>query len=63
MNVDFYGARNSKKKNKNEWLCGKQLHFQYNNTTFTLWDCLEIQGPKTLREVIEWIEVSALIYY
>uniref|UniRef100_F1KT25 E1 ubiquitin-activating enzyme n=1 Tax=Ascaris suum TaxID=6253 RepID=F1KT25_ASCSU len=29
---------------------------KYNNTTFTLWDCLEIQGPKTLREVIEWIE-------
>ncbi|VDM48277.1 unnamed protein product, partial [Toxocara canis] len=29
---------------------------KYNDTTFTLWDSIEIQGPKTLKEVISWIE-------
>lgn len=29
---------------------------QYNGKTFTLWDRLEIQGPKTMKEAIEWIQ-------
>ncbi|ETN83338.1 ubiquitin-activating enzyme E1 [Necator americanus] len=29
---------------------------KYNETTFTLWDRLEIQGPKTLQEAVDWIQ-------
>jgi ubiquitin-activating enzyme E1 len=29
-----------------------------NGKDFTLWDRLEIQGPKTLKEVIDWIQVQ-----
>lgn len=29
---------------------------KYNNSTFTLWDRLEIKGPKTLQEAVDWIQ-------
>ncbi|VDK18279.1 unnamed protein product [Anisakis simplex] len=29
---------------------------KYNGQTFTLWDRLEIQGPKSLKELIDWIQ-------
>ncbi|KHJ93885.1 Ubiquitin-activating enzyme e1 protein, partial [Oesophagostomum dentatum] len=31
---------------------------KYNDTAFTLWDRLEIQGPKSLQEAVDWIQVS-----
>lgn len=29
---------------------------KYNDACFTLWDRLEIQGPKTLQEAVDWIQ-------
>ncbi|KJH42215.1 ubiquitin-activating enzyme E1 [Dictyocaulus viviparus] len=29
---------------------------KYDNSTFTLWDRLEIKGPKTLQEAVDWIQ-------
>nr|CDJ83602.1 UBA THIF-type NAD FAD binding fold and Ubiquitin-activating enzyme and Ubiquitin-activating enzyme repeat and Ubiquitin-activating enzyme e1 domain containing protein [Haemonchus contortus] len=29
---------------------------KYNDASFTLWDRLEIQGPKTLQEAVDWIQ-------
>ncbi|WKY05963.1 hypothetical protein Q1695_006288 [Nippostrongylus brasiliensis] len=29
---------------------------KYNDANFTLWDRLEIQGPKTLQEAVDWIQ-------
>ncbi|VDK55799.1 unnamed protein product [Anisakis simplex] len=29
---------------------------KYNGRQFTLWDSLEIRGPKTLQEVVDWIQ-------
>jgi ubiquitin-activating enzyme E1 len=31
-----------------------------NGRAFTLWDRLEIQGPKTLKEVIDWIQARRI---
>ncbi|KIH64166.1 repeat in ubiquitin-activating protein, partial [Ancylostoma duodenale] len=30
--------------------------YKYNETSFTLWDRLEIKGPKTLQEAVDWIQ-------
>ncbi|KAK6059865.1 ubiquitin-activating enzyme E1 [Cooperia oncophora] len=30
--------------------------YKYNDASFTLWDRLEIQGPKTLQEAVDWIQ-------
>ena len=31
---------------------------KYGDTPFTLWDCLELAGPKKFGELIEWIEAQ-----
>lgn len=31
---------------------------KYNDKTFTLWDRIEIQGPMTLKELIDWIQAE-----
>ncbi|VDM27078.1 unnamed protein product [Toxocara canis] len=35
----------------------------YHDQTFTLWDRLEIQGPKSLKELIDWIQNTFLLVY
>ncbi|PIO59408.1 Ubiquitin-activating enzyme e1 protein, partial [Teladorsagia circumcincta] len=35
---------------------------KYNESSFTLWDRLEIQGPKTLQEAVDWIQASSRSY-
>jgi hypothetical protein len=50
-------------KKVSQRFCLTCIFVQYNDREFTLWTGLDVKGPLTLQQLLDWLKVSACYYY